>query len=266
MYNNDYTNMHEPRKHLLELGLSESEVTVYLTMLQGATNAPAVIRTTNLKRPTVYYALSCLEKRGLISKTGSDGDKRFFVESPEKLNILVNEKIHEVAKLKDHINEILPILSLSLQQGGGKPVVTFHEGVLAVSGVIMEMLHTKNKSIHSLVPKENFFWELGEDFVERFVKERVKRRIATKNIWEVRIKESTFKKYYKNYSEVKVMPEMMHGKFTTSIFIYDTTTLYISSKKNCYAISVTSKEHADMMLALFDGLWATSTPHETALK
>ena len=65
MYNSHYTNMQEPRKQLLDLGLSDSEVTVYLAMVSGVRTARDLIKTTRLKRPTVYYALGCLERRGL---------------------------------------------------------------------------------------------------------------------------------------------------------------------------------------------------------
>lgn len=253
--------MQEPRKYLLELGLSDSEITVYLTMLQGVYSASEIIKTTELKRPTVYYALGCLEKRGLVSKTGREGEKRFFAEPAEKLAVLVDEKVHEVAKLKDNITELIPFFTLSSTSKDTKPTVTFYEGSHAVQGVIMEMLYNRKKHIDSIIPKENFFWQLGSDFVEHFVKERTRRKITTRNLWEVETKKSTFREYYKEYSEVKILPSVMHERFETSIFIYDSTTLYISSKKNSYAVIITSEEHTKTMLALFDGLWITSAHH-----
>ena len=52
--------MQEPRKNLLALGLSDSEVTVYLAMVSGVRNARDLVKITDLKRPTVYYAFICL--------------------------------------------------------------------------------------------------------------------------------------------------------------------------------------------------------------
>ena len=85
--------MQEPRKNLLALGLSDSEVTVYLAMVSGARTARDLVKITGLKRPTVYYALSCLEKRGLTSKTGMTGDKSFSLEPIEKLSVIAKEKV-----------------------------------------------------------------------------------------------------------------------------------------------------------------------------
>ena len=87
--------MQEPRKILQQLGLSESEVEVYLAMLQGLISAREIIKMTRQKRPTVYYALSCLEKRGLISKTGKEGARRFALEPLERLQTIAEGKTKE---------------------------------------------------------------------------------------------------------------------------------------------------------------------------
>jgi sugar-specific transcriptional regulator TrmB len=254
--------MNEPRKHLLDLGLSDSEVTVYLAMVSGARTARDLVKVTRLKRPTVYYALGCLEKRGLTSKTGLVGDKSFTLEPVEKLSIIAKEKALEISKLQNHIDEMIPALSATASPANQKPTVAFYEGVDAVKNAIMEMLYCKSKKINSIVPKQNFFWQIGQDFVELFIEERIKRNIKTQNLWEAPVNKSLIKKYYEGYSQVKILPEVMHGKFQTSIFIYDDRTLYVSSKNNSYCVLITSKEHTDTMQALFDGLWVSSQSHE----
>jgi sugar-specific transcriptional regulator TrmB len=253
--------MLEPKKHLLDLGLSDSEVTVYLALLSGVRTARDLVKTTRLKRPTVYYALGCLEKRGLTSKTGLAGDKNFYLEPVEKLSVIAKEKALEISKLQNHIDEMIPTLVAQFSPRNNKPTVAFYEGVDAVKNAIMEMLYCKDKNIRSVVPKENFFWQIGQDFVESFIEERIKRNIKTKSLWEAPIKKEFIKKYYEGYSEVKILPEVMHGNFETTVFLYDDKTLYVSSKKNSYCVLITSKEHTDTMRAWFDGLWSVSKSH-----
>ena len=253
--------MNEPRKHLMDLGLSDSEVTVYLALLSGVRTARDLVKTTRLKRPTVYYALGCLEKRGLTSKTGLAGDKSFSLEPVEKLSVIAKEKVLEVSKLQNHIDEMVPGLIGTFSPANKKPTVAFYEGVDAVKNAIMEMLYCKGKQINSVVPKGNFFWEVGPDFVELFIEERIKRDIKTKSLWEAPIKKELIKQYYDGYSEVRILPEVMHGSFETTVFLYDDKTLYVSSKKNSYCVLITSKEHTDTMRAWFDGLWSVSKPH-----
>ena len=254
--------MDEPRKHLLDLGFSDSEVTVYLAMVSGVRTARDLVRVTGLKRPTVYYALGCLEKRGLTSKTGLTGDKGFSLEPIEKLAVIAKEKALEFSKLQSHIDEMIPALVATSSPINGKPTVAFYEGVDAVKNTIMEMLYCRNKKINSVVPRQNFFWQVGQDFVGLFIEERVERNIRTKNLWEAPVNKGLMKQYYEGLSQVRILPEIMHEKFKTTIFLYDDKTLYVSSRNNSYCVLITSKEHTDTMQAWFDGLWSVSKPHD----
>lgn len=254
--------MNEPRKHLLDLGLSDSEVTVYLAMVSGVRTARDIVKVTRLKRPTVYYALGCLEKRGLTSKTGLSGDKSFTLEPIEKLSLIAKGKVLEVSSLQNRIDELIPILTATSSPGNKKPIVAFYEGVDAVKNAIMEMLYCKSKKINSVVPAQNFFWQVGQEFVELFVEERIKRNIKTKNLWEAPISKGLIRQYYEELSQVRILPEIMHGKFQTTIFLYDEKTLYVSSKNNSYCVLIASKEHTDTMQSWFDGLWSVSKTHK----
>ncbi len=253
--------MNEPRKQLLSLGLSDSEVTIYLAMVSGARVARDLVKVTGLKRPTVYYALGCLEKRGLISKTGMEGDKRFSLESSKRLLTIAEEKVREAEKLKKEMSELVPTFDLVGSSEDRKPTVAFFEGVEAVKNVIRDMLYCKGKKINSVVPDNNFFWQVGREFVQSYVEERIKRGITTRNLWNASIDKKTFEEYYEGHSDVRIVPDIMQGAFKTTVFLYDDKTLFVSSIKNSYCVLITSKEYHDTMQAWFEGLWSASTPH-----
>ncbi len=253
--------MNEPRKQLAALGFTDSEITVYLAMVSGTMSARDLINATGLKRPTVYYAIGCLEKRGLISRTGKDGDGKLFLESVSKLERISEEKLRESAGLHEAISNLVPFLESQQSTVGEKPTVAFFEGREAVEQVIMEMLYCKNKQIDSLVPKENFFWQVGKDFVSKFVNERRRRGIHTKNIWQTEVEPELIHKYYPSPSEVRIAPDSMKT-FDSTVFLYDDKTLYVSSKKNGYAILMTSQEHHDTMRAWFNAIWASARAHQ----
>jgi sugar-specific transcriptional regulator TrmB len=255
--------MQEPRIHLQNLGLSESEVTVYLAMVAGARNARDLVKVTRLKRPTVYYALGCLEKRGLVSKTGLEGDKKFQLEPLQRLSVMAEEHTLEAAKLKNDIDALVEDLKTSQGVESKKPVVTFYEGAEAVRHVIMDMLYCKSKKINSVVPMKNFFWQTGPGFLELFVDEGARRGIKAKNLWEAPIGEldrGILKGHYQGFTNVRIIPDAMKGKFETMVFLYDDKTLYVSSMKNSYCVLIASKEHYDTMQAWFDGIWSVSKP------
>jgi sugar-specific transcriptional regulator TrmB len=250
----------QPQKHLQELGLSESEIAVYLGMVSGSRTARDLVKSLGLKRPTVYYALGCLERRGLVSKTGVEGSSQFSLEPVEKLLRLAKEKVDDASKLEDSIASMLPVLKQE-SYAENAPGVAFFEGIDAVKRAIMDMLYTKKRVINSVIPENNFFWEVGEEFVGKYVQERIKREIHTRNLWEAQISKDVLKKYYAEFSEVRILPAIMKNKFHTSIFLYDDKVLQVSSAKNSYCIVITSQEYHDTMQAWFEGLWTNSNPH-----
>lgn len=253
--------MNEPEIYLQKLGLSESEVTVYLRMVAGALSARDIQKTTKMKRPTIYYALNSLEKRGLISKSGKEGDATFKLAPYERLMAIAKERENEAMYLTESIGELIPSLRSLPNSKMEKPTVSFFEGVDAVKHVIMDVMYAKNRKVDVIAPAKNFFWGVGEEFLRKYIEERRRRKILARNLWEVEIDTMEFKKYYSDFSEVRMMPEAMREKFSTTIMLFDDKTLYISSYENAYAILVNSQEHNDTLSALYEGLWAVAKPH-----
>lgn len=255
--------MNTPEEQLQQLGLSESEVTVYLRMVAGARTAQDLMKTTAMKRPTVYYALNSLEKRGLISRSRKEGDAAFVIAPLERLLSIAKDKEDEAVHLTEQIGELIPGLRTTLSSQREKPTVSFFEGVDAVKHIVMDIMYSKSRKVDLIVPEKTFFWGFGEEFIRKYIEERKMRKITSRNLWEVEIKKEDFKAYYSNFSSVRLLPEIMRNRFKTTIFIFDDKTLYVSSLENCYAILVTSKEHNETLAALFEGLYAIAKPHKT---
>jgi sugar-specific transcriptional regulator TrmB len=253
--------MNQPELQLQKLGLSESEITVYMRMVAGAQSARDLMKTTKMKRPTIYYALNSLEKRGLVSKSGKEGDATFKLAPLERLIAIAKEKEDEAVVLTENIAELIPSLASSTSQKIEKPAVSFFEGIDAVKHIVMDVMYAKSRKVDLIVPAKTFFWGFGEDFIRKYIEERKGRKITTRNLWEVEIESKDFKQYYSNFSSTRLLPAVMKDKFKTTIFLFDDKTLYVSSLENCYAILVTSKEHNDTLSALFEGLWSIAKPH-----
>jgi sugar-specific transcriptional regulator TrmB len=253
--------MNEPELYLKKLGLSESEITVYLRMVAGALNARDLMKTTKMKRPTIYYALNSLEKRGLLSKSGKEGDNTFVLSPFKRLLAIAREKEDEAVSLTEQISELIPGLTATSGVHAEKPTVSFFEGVDAVKHVIMDVMYTKNRKVDLIVPEKTFFWGFGEEFLSKYINERKRRNITTRNLWEAEVELKNFKAYYSTMSTTRILPDVMRGKFKTTVFLFDDKTLYVSSINNSYAILVTSQEHNDTISAMFEGLWSISKPH-----
>jgi DNA-binding MarR family transcriptional regulator len=253
--------MRTPQDILAGLGLNDSEIKTYLAMARGASAVRDIMKATRQKRPTVYYALSRLTERGLIRKTGRGAEERFAAEPPERLKTVAEARRIEAERLEKEVAGLVPSLAAASGKGSERPHVAFYEGLEAVKNVIMETLYNKGRHIDSIAPRDNFFWQVGAGFASSYVAERARRNIRTRNLWEAPIDpKQQRQEHYAGLSDIRILPVVMHGRSTTTIFLYDDKTLYISSLKNAYALLVTSQEHHDAMKALFDGLWSASKP------
>ena len=242
---------------LQEVGLSPSERRVYVSLLDGEQSVQGVIKATSEKRPTVYYSLNSLEKRGLVSKTGKEYGNKFQVEPIEKLLELVNKDIraqNELLSKVKNLKDFYPTNKLS-----EKVLVSYFDDFASIKAAIFYSLYCKEKTIRSIVPAKNFFHETGRDFVEEYVKEKTKRKIKTIALWEDIPDKNIVAGYYDDL-DIKQFPVAMHNSFDTTTFMYDDKTLYISPKKEQYAVLIQSPAHTKMMRAMFDTVWSNALP------
>ncbi len=242
---------------LEQIGLAPAEVVVYQALLGGARSVQEIIKTTAEKRPTIYYSLNSLEKRGLVHKTGREYGNKFQVASLSHLTALVENTIRQQERLLLQTKQLERFYPT--QKSEGKTLVTYFDTIETITGAISYSLYSKDKTIRSIVPAENFFHEMGRGFVENYVQEKQKRSITTIALWEDIPKRSIMDEYYST-SDIKQLPIPMHNRFATTFFIYDDKTLYVSPKKDCYAVLMQSTEHTEMMKAFFDTVWEIGLP------
>ncbi|HCP08899.1 MAG TPA: hypothetical protein DIT25_03835, partial [Candidatus Moranbacteria bacterium] len=123
---------------LRNYGLSDKENEVYLASLElGEATGFQVYKKTSLKKPTVYYILDDLRKRGMVSLS-SKGKKKFFVaEDPQKLRKKLEEKLSS-------FDEILPQLRSIYNVPTSKPKLRFYEGKEGLKEVYDDTLRYKS--------------------------------------------------------------------------------------------------------------------------
>lgn len=260
MYNNNYTITMNTQETLKDLGLTPSEVTVYMAMIGGKTKVKDIINVTNMQRPSVYHAIQKLQGRGLVGRVQEGSYNRWQLAPSSALERLVEQKRKAVVELQKEVSA----LSESIDATGvseNSTQVTFYEGQKAVEGVVFNALYCKSKEILSIAPDGNFFHQTGSDFAMKFVEERLKRGISTRHLWESQgpIAKEDYTRLYGEHAHVRIVPKEMKEAFVTTVFIYDDTVMYISSKRSGYAVVFKSAEHAELQRAIFEAVWHSGT-------
>jgi sugar-specific transcriptional regulator TrmB len=248
-------NKEDIEKVLEDIGLAPAEAAVYMALLDGAQSAQEIVKFSGEKRPTVYYSLNSLEKRGLVSKTGKEYGNKFQVEPLARLEELVQKNILKQTELLDKTQVFKEYFSKKIPTK--KSLVSYFDSAETVKVAIFNSLYCKEKLIRTIVPADNFFHEMGKSFVAEYVKEKTKRKIKTVALWE-NIPNRKFVDEYYTQLDVRQLPVDMHNSFDTTIFIYDDKTLYVSPKSEQYAVLIQSVAHTKMMRALFDNVWGNA--------
>lgn len=116
-------------KYLQDIGLSEKESSVYITLLSFDKASVSDISTkARIKRPTTYVILTSLQKKGLVSEV-EVGKKTFYMaESPEKLDMFISRRMHLLEENKKGLDIIIPELKNIHRESGEKPMVRFFDG------------------------------------------------------------------------------------------------------------------------------------------
>ena len=116
-------------KYLEDLGLSEKEAKVYLSLLQVDNDSVLdLAEKTKINRTTIYPVLESLSKKGLISEVKVDKKVRFQAEPPERLETYVERQKIVLEEHAKRLKDVIPQLKSVQREIGEKPMVKFFDG------------------------------------------------------------------------------------------------------------------------------------------
>lgn len=116
-------------KYLQDLGLTDKEAGLYVTML-GMDNASVLelSKKTKINRTTVYLVLESLMKKGLASEIQIDKKTHYQAEPPERLETYVERQKIVLEEQAKRVKDLIPQLKSVERESGERPVVKYFEG------------------------------------------------------------------------------------------------------------------------------------------
>lgn len=143
--------MHEDE--LQQIGLTEKEAKVYLTTLElGKATANDITRKSGLKRPTTYFTIDVLMKKGLMSSV-HEGKKQFFMaENPDRLVDVFERKQDEMRRQGERLKKMIPDLKKLSPKIDGGPVVKYYQGKEGILTILKEALTWKDEEVCMIYP------------------------------------------------------------------------------------------------------------------
>lgn len=246
-----------------KLGLSDKEVSVYLSLLEhGASSVRNLAVLTDLNRGTAYDVLKKLQELGLASFYHKNTKQHFVAEEPEKILKLLDSRQAELEEAEEKIKELVPELKSLQEKGGDKPITKFYEGKSGVKFILDDIL----SSMKELAPKDYYVYSAAgvrEDVYEAypdFNKKRIKHKIKANTI-SLSAGGGTYGLDERKWFPSASLPTGQAGsgqvEMMTYILIYADKCAFISrdSRNNPVGVIIENKMIYETQKTLFKEMW-----------
>ena len=246
-------------KQLANLELEESEINVYLALLElGPSTVSEITKKAQITRTLGYHVLEKLGWIGLVDQVSGKGKKIIFsAQHPNRLLQYVKNKKNAWDKNINDVQEYLPNL-ISLYRIEDKPVIRYQQGDEGLKNIYIESLESKTE-ILSILDVDG--WDVPEfrSFGRWYIRERVKRKISERILM---LERQSVKEYYNksskltNYKWINFvqLPGIMDLGGEINIF-ENKVLIAITKKPNRMGILIESVVLANLMRALYELAW-----------
>jgi sugar-specific transcriptional regulator TrmB len=236
---------------LKEIGLTETEIKVYFSLLQiGATSAGKIAEDTGVYRKNLYDALNKLIEKGLVTFVVENKIKVFQPKNPENLLRYLDENKARIDEKKIEIEKLIPELKSQFNSLSPEIESEIYRGLDGIKTILKECLNYKEiLFIGATGDVENrlpYFWP-------QYNKKREKLKCKWKLllVHEAKNKPLTSSKYY----EYKVLPKILSG--LNVIYIYGDNVANILWLEKPLAFVIKHKTLANNYRKYFDYIWET---------
>lgn len=258
------------KEELLQIGLTENEIEVYLYYLKsGRKTAAEVARELSMDKSSCYRAVENIENLGLLTKYPKMRGTEYEVSNPRILKSLIEKKKQELLDSERSIDKfIYDYLSKSTRDS----FINVERGYTAHMRA-MEKSLTENpeKLVREMWDLDNpIFNETGySKYIDAFIKRRVSKGIEVKYLARFK-KDKPYnvhmipsKKYLK---EIRLMPESFTNK--SGFRIWSDMMEIVSFDENGEHLVMTAKDEflASLMKNMFDFIWERSQIYENPYK
>lgn len=238
-------------KYLMDAGLSDKEVKIYLALLQVETDSVVdLAKKTKIKRPTVYTVLDSLNKKGLVSQIEQDNKVRYVAESPERLHSFLERKEMALKEMKTQFDkEVIPQIKSLQREVGEKPIVKYFSGKDGIVSINEDVYDDKpDGSPMYILYSKDLLDEVFKDVeTDKYKKSRKRENIKAKVIY-------SWSKGEKPSSEMAERVKIDEKKYPLSadITIYKDKVRISILGKELSGIYIRSRDFAETLKSLFN--------------
>lgn len=235
-------------KQLTSVGLHDSEVKVYLYLLEQGISTPAQIaKGTSIARTNCYRVLRNLEEKDFIEVQKWGKRKAYIASDPIAMIRLMDKK-------KTALEQVLPDLRALLTVQRNKPKIKFYNGWDEVKEIYTQTLSATE--VHTIGSTKHFH-KKDPAFFRRYLRVIRRRKIFFKDILGPSSKVETSKvvqEGLRGYYSVKYLPNK-HQDPVTDILMWQDHVAFISFEEPIFGTVLTNPFLAQTFRIVFSTLW-----------
>jgi HTH-type transcriptional regulator, sugar sensing transcriptional regulator len=234
-------------QNLIALGLSPSEIKVYLHLAKNGSNyAKKISFETKINRTNVYECLDRLIAKGLVASITKNKIKWYEAKTTSAILSLVEQKEQELKSTKNLLEEDIKNFKPNENK---KPLeATVFTGKKGLRNVFEEIIELK-KPI-SIIASHLQFQEFFEDYFELWHKKRIQGKIPQRSLFPLELKNKLKKRKMLEYRFI----ENEYSNPTTTV-IYGDNCLFIEWSHEPMAIKIQNSDIVKSHLNYFNLLW-----------
>jgi len=239
------------KKNILkELGLSDKETEVYITLLPlGKINLQEIAKRIELPRTTIYNTLNYLSGKGLVSRIIRSGVTYFEAVEPSKFLDTLNQK-------KELLLSVLPELEGLKKEIKFSSSVEIYEGFKGVSTILNEVFKVKQEVFYFGSYSKSL--EILKHLPEHSGNLRLDKKIHAKIIIDPYDEERFHKSLYKKITEMRFLESLKD--FPCMIFIFGNSVAIYTVTGDVIGVIIRNKEVSRAIKIIFDLYWKISKP------
>src|SRR3989344_9002811 len=235
------------------LGMSKLEAQAYDVLLSGGKMpVQRIIKRTGLKRPTAYYILGELVRKGLAQEILIGKKKEFIPASPDSLEKLLDKHEADLSHAKRLLSFSLPELLSQYRLFVNRHHIVTFEGAEGIKRVYRDTIeHNQEKKI--LVFRSDLDdTVLCLDFFNRYMEDRIEKGVSTKIISPKQISPDLIEKDKRLNRERKFWRDF---EISAEVDIYDDKTAFVAFQKPILGTIIYNQAIADTMRKIFYRVW-----------
>ncbi len=232
------------QNELKKIGLSKSEIIVYLFLLEeGLSTPPQISSGTRIARTNCYNILVSLKQKGLIEPQQRQKRKAYLATDPQSL-------MQSIEKKKEIIEQILPDLRSIHTYQKNKPKIKFYEGWEEVKEIYRNSLQAKEIFA---IGSTNGISDIDKKFFDTYRTQIKENKIVYHDILsnssrgDIQVTKELLKGYY----DVTIMPTR-YKNFQTDILIWEDNIALITLEEPIFGTVLTNKLLAETFRIIFN--------------